>query len=124
MTNPGELKQASKLINTAAIAQYAAITDDYNPIHMDAEFAAKTEMGGIIAHGMLSLNLIWQALSATFGPDVVTRTVLDVRFTKPVRVDDVVTGGGSLREGTSGDYDVWVKNQNGETVIKGSAVID
>ena len=52
-------------------------------------FAATTPMQGVIAHGMLSLNLIWQTLRASLG-DVGAHTNLDVRFVKP---DEIVISG-------------------------------
>lgn len=122
-----ELSPRTKRIDREAIRRYAAITDDYNPIHVDPEFAAKTPMGGIIAHGMLSLNLIWQSLRATFGDNAAEGASLEIRFTRPVREDDVVTAGGeidraaSTREGRR--YRVWVRNQRGEAVIEGHVAI-
>ncbi len=53
-------------IDQAAINAYARITDDFNPIHTDPTFAATTPMGGVIAHGTMSLNLIWQMAAQNF----------------------------------------------------------
>ncbi|HYG85414.1 MAG TPA: MaoC family dehydratase [Azospirillum sp.] len=116
MTNA--LKAVSKRIDRAAIRLYADITNDFNPIHIDPEFARQTAMGGIIAHGMLSLNLVWQSLRESLGDDVAAGAVLDVRFVRPVREDDVVTAGGERRADGEG-FDVWVRNQKGEPVIVG-----
>lgn len=110
------LQTVSKRIDRAAIRLYAEITNDFNPIHVDPEFARQTAMGGIIAHGMLSLNLVWQSLRASLGEEYAAGAVLDVRFVRPVREDDVVTAGGERR---SEGFDVWVRNQNGEPVIVG-----
>jgi len=112
------LKAVSKRIDRAAIRLYADITNDFNPIHIDPEFARQTAMGGIIAHGMLSLNLVWQSLRESLGDDVAAGAVLDVRFVRPVREDDVVTAGGERRADGEG-FDVWVRNQKGEPVIVG-----
>jgi acyl dehydratase len=119
MVPPAELEPVSKRIDRAAIQLYAKISDDFNPLHLDPEFAATTPMKGIIAHGMLSLNLIWQSLRRALGDDD-TALALDVRFVRPVREDDVVTAGGA-RAGEG--YDVWVRNHHGETVIAGRAEI-
>jgi acyl dehydratase len=117
------LKTASKQVTFDTIMKYADVTNDYNPIHVDKDFAAKSPMKGIIAHGTMSVALIWQALGATLGPDVLNRTTLDIRFVKPVRIDDVVTGGGVLKDASNDVYDVWVKNQSGEINITGIATI-
>jgi 3-hydroxybutyryl-CoA dehydratase len=116
----GELARVSKLIDRAAIRLYAELTDDFNPIHLDPVFAAASPMKGIIAHGMLSVSLIWQSLARSLDP-AQAGTVLDIRFLKPVRENDVVTAGGAAV--APGCYEVWVKNQHGETVIGGTAAI-
>jgi len=122
MQLPAELTPASKRIDRPAIRAYAEVTGDFNPIHLDPEFAARTPMKGIIAHGMLSLNMIWQALAKSLGTDAIPRIDLDVRFIKPVRENDTVTGRGSLGADHA-SYDVWVETQTGEKVIAGTAAI-
>jgi 3-hydroxybutyryl-CoA dehydratase len=112
-------------VDRAAIRRYADITHDYNPIHLDPEFAAKTPMGGIIAHGMLSLSLIWQSLSESFEPDELSNIVLDVRFVRPVRENDWIESGGILKD-ARGVYEVWVRAESPgrqELVISGTATL-
>lgn len=117
------LQTASRVVDFQAILNYADVTNDYNPIHVDKEFAAKTPMGGVIAHGTMSLALIWQALRKTLGAELTSRVHLEIRFVRPVRIDDTVTGGGSLKSGSTDVYEVWVRNQKGEDVIAGTATI-
>lgn len=117
------LTSVSKTVDFPTIRAYADLTNDYNPIHVDHEFAAKSPMKGIIAHGTMSMNLIWQSLRKSLGNEAIEGISLEVRFVRPVREDDVVTGGGSEREGAPGTFDVWVRNQKGEPVIEGQAVL-
>lgn len=63
------LKTVRLVVDQETILRYARITGDFNPLHVDPELAAKSAMGGVIAHGTLSMNLIWQSLSMTFGND-------------------------------------------------------
>lgn len=119
-----QLKPSTKQVDFDTILKYAAVTNDYNPIHVDKEFAAKSPMGGIIAHGTMSVALIWQALRNTLGVDALNRVHLEIRFVQPVRIDDHVTGGGELRIGSTPPvYDVWVRNAREQDVIKGTATI-
>ncbi|MCW5656786.1 MAG: MaoC family dehydratase [Burkholderiaceae bacterium] len=119
-----QLKPSTKHVDFDTIMKYAAVTNDYNPIHVDREFAAKSPMGGIIAHGTMSVALIWQALKNTLGVDALNRVHLEIRFVQPVRIDDDVTGGGELRVGSTPPvYDVWVRNARGQDVIKGTATV-
>ena len=114
------LETVALLVDQAAILRYAAVSGDFNPIHIDPEFASKTEMGGVIAHGTLSLNLIWQALEQTLGREGIDTVDLDVRFRRPVRVGDRIEAGGALDE--NGErYRVWARNQDGVNIIEGTA---
>ena len=48
---------------------YCAASGDNNPLHWDAEFAAASQFGGVIAHGMLTLSLIARMMAAAYGRD-------------------------------------------------------
>ncbi|WP_372399567.1 MaoC family dehydratase [Azospirillum sp. HJ39] len=110
-------------VDSARIRAYAEATQDFNPIHLDRSFAETTGMKGIIAHGTMSLNLIWQSLTATFGSDRAARATLDVRFTAPVRELDVLTSGGVRRNPEGPVFAVWVRNADGIAVIEGTATL-
>lgn len=111
------LPESRKLVDRAAILAYAAITDDFNPLHVNEDFAVATPFGRPIAHGMLSLNLIWQSLRRGLG-DALPIT-LDVRFISPVPQDTLVTAGGQRR--SDGAWDVWARDADGQDVIVGIA---
>lgn len=110
-------------VDMPAILAYAEITDDFNPLHVDPEFAATTPMGGVIAHGTMSLNLVWQALAQTFGASAACTSTVDVRFARPVRVGDTVEAGGVESASHPGSFEVWVRNQDGIAVIEGTATV-
>ncbi|WP_168077898.1 MaoC family dehydratase [Caulobacter sp. SSI4214] len=87
----GMTAEKQVVVTEARIALFAEASDDFNPVHMDEAYAAKTAYRGRIAHGLLS---------ASFGSAVVG-TILPgagaiylsqtLAFHKPVRIDDVVT---------------------------------
>jgi acyl dehydratase len=116
-----DLTSVSLAVSMDSIRQYAEITDDYNPLHLDEAFAATTPMKGVIAHGTMSLSLIWQSLTATFGIDQIKDISVTIRFKKPVRPGDSLTARGTLIDGKPNTYNVWVENQNGDHVIEGKA---
>jgi acyl dehydratase len=112
-------------VDRACIRKYAHITRDTNPIHLDPDFAKATPMGGIIAHGTLSMSLIWQSLSQACGPSSEVVIQLSVRFLRPVREGDLVVAGGTLSD-PSGVYAVWARVEaatRSEVVISGTARI-
>lgn len=80
----------AKTVTEADIIAFAEITGDKNPVHLDADYAAKTIFKGKIAHGMLSAGYI----SAVFGIEMpgpgaiyVSQTL---NFRAPVRSGDRV----------------------------------
>lgn len=119
MGTVGALKTISFDVDFDKILKYANITKDNNPIHTDPEFAKTTPMGGIIAHGTMSLALIWQMIRLNFGPGSTANFSLDVRFIRPVRIGDSLIAGGEENE--DGTFHVWVSNQDGINVIDGRA---
>ena len=106
-------------ITQTGIEHYAELSDDYNPIHIDPVFAATTALGGTIAHGTLSLNLLLESIEQTFGMPLSGSHKLSVRFKAPVRDGDIVEVGGQPSDG--GNYDIWVRNHHGVAVIEGTA---
>jgi acyl dehydratase len=68
---------------------YAGASGDFNRIHYDHPFAVQKGLGGVIAHGMLTMAFAASCALEAFGPaSWVSR--IDARFTAPVRVGDVV----------------------------------
>jgi acyl dehydratase len=116
-----ELHPVKLAASADVVRAYAELTDDFNPIHVDPAFAAKTPMGGCIAHGTLSLGLLWQSLYGTLGVDAASRVELDMRFVKPVLVGETVEAGGRARESEPGCFDVWVRGADGVDRIAGTA---
>lgn len=114
-----KLIESSLTVDHSAIQKYAKITNDYNPIHVDPEFAKNTPFGDVIAHGTMSLSLIWQSATRSFGKDAVAVAKLNIRFSKPVRNGDTVTAGGLQSTDDPNRYEVFVKTQNDDVVIKG-----
>lgn len=59
---------------------YCEASGDHNPLHWDAQFAATTQFGGIIAHGMLTLALVSRMMAAAYGPAWAESGSLRTRF--------------------------------------------
>lgn len=121
MTLPSKLIEVSRTSDYASMKRFAELSNDYNPIHIDREFAANTPMKGLIAHGPVATIMIWQSLQKTLGADMLERVSLDLRFLKPVRENDTATAGGETRQGEADCFDVWVHNQHGDVIIQGTA---
>ncbi|MBP2150570.1 acyl dehydratase [Xanthobacter flavus] len=105
-----------------AVARYAELTRDFNPIHLNAEFAAGTSFGRPIAHGTLGLNLVIEALERTFGA-VPEDARLEVRFIAPVPVGATIRAGGHLTDEATGSYEIFVETASGERAVAGTCTI-
>ena len=133
MPTPFELKMGASLPTTSKhivqdnINRYAKASGDFNPIHIDADYARQTPLGGTVAHGMLILAYLSQMMTNAFGRDWLCSGKLNVRFRAPARPGDIITASGSIRRVEKGDgyqmidCEVLCRNQNGEPVITGDA---
>ncbi|OGK99635.1 MAG: dehydratase [Candidatus Rokubacteria bacterium RIFCSPHIGHO2_12_FULL_73_22] len=114
-------------IQQIQLTRYAGASGDFNPIHQDDEFAKAAGMGGVFAHGMLSMGFVAQALTDWAGAGTVRK--LGVRFAALVRLGDVVTCRGRVLARSSRadthlvDLEVWAENQRGEKVVAGKATL-
>lgn len=107
-------------VSTDSIRAYADLTDDYNPIHLDPAFAATTPMGGVIAHGTMSICLLWQAIFRSFDTATLAAAELDVRFVKPVRIGELLQAGGRADAEDPRLYTVWVRADDGADRLAGT----
>jgi 3-hydroxybutyryl-CoA dehydratase len=89
--NVGEIYTSNNIfIKQNQINKYAEASGDNNPIHLDEDFAQKSNFGGIVAHGMLILAQISELLTSIFGINWAINGHLDVRFRRPVYVKDSI----------------------------------
>jgi len=79
------LPEKSYIINRAALVAYANASGDQNPIHQDEVFAKSVGLENVIAHGMYTMGLVGQYVSAMAGSSSKVRE-FSARFTKPVVV--------------------------------------
>jgi len=135
MSTPVEFKEGAGLptlkknISQDNINLYAKASGDFNPIHIDADYARKTPLGGTVAHGMLILACVSQMMTNAFGRDWLSGGRLNVRFRAPARPGDVITVSGTIRRMEKGDgfqmidCDILCRNQNNEPIITGDAKV-
>lgn len=123
------LPSVVKHITQQEINLYAEASGDFNPIHIDEAFAAKTPLGGTIAHGMLILAYASEMMTKAFGKSWLEGGKLSVRFKAPARPQDTITVSGKIDsiefiEGTPYvNCSLECCNQKGEVVIIGGAVV-
>ena len=78
----------SRTVTESDIVLFCGISGDTNPIHLDREYAARTQFGGTIAHGMLSASFISTVIGTKLpGPGAIYVSQ-NCRFKAPVRAGD------------------------------------
>ena len=87
---PGMHATFSKTITEADIVLFAGVSGDNNAVHVNEEFAARTQFGGRIAHGFLTASVISAAVATRLpGPGTVY-LAQQMKFRAPVRPGDTV----------------------------------
>ena len=87
----GQTAETTHVVGAADIEAFAAVSGDYNPVHMDEAYAKTTTFGGRIAHGMLSAAYISAVLGNDLpGPGAIYLSQT-LNFRRPVKIGDVVT---------------------------------
>jgi acyl dehydratase len=76
-------------VTTVQLVRYAGASGDFNRIHYDQPFAVEAGLGGVIAHGMLTMAFMARAVGGWVGPRGRVRRI-SARFTSPVRPGDTV----------------------------------
>jgi 3-hydroxybutyryl-CoA dehydratase len=117
--------RVERTITQAQIDTYADASGDHNPIHVDAAFAATTPFGGTIAHGMLVLALIAEAMHEAEGEAWLTRGRMKVRFKAPTRPGNAVVATADVAKETvdAVEYTVQCARPDGEVLIEGRASV-
>lgn len=86
----GQTASMSKTVTEADIVLFAGITGDFNPAHIDEEYAQNSMFKGRIAHGMLSAGFISATLAMKLpGPGTIYLSQ-NMKFKAPVRIGDTV----------------------------------
>lgn len=119
------LPTVTKTITQEKIDAYALAGGDGNPLHIDPAFAANTQFGGTIAHGMLVLAYVSEMLTAAFGEDWPASGQLKVRFRAPARPGDTLTSSGTVTSVGGGKTlcAIECRNEGGEVLISGEAEV-
>jgi len=123
------VRELSRRVTQEGIRRYAEAAGDYNPIHLDEEYARTTPFGGTIAHGMLVLAYVSETMTAAFGRDWLASGRLKVRFRAPARPGDTLTVRAEPRRSrqvngqAAFEYGIECRNERGETLVSGTAEV-
>ena len=123
----GESASSERTISRREIELFAALSGDANPTHFDEAFAKTVNLKGVVAHSMLSVGLISYLLGNRLPGAGTVYLSQDLRFAAPVHVNDRVTATVVAKdkraEGRQVTFDCRCVNQDGATILSGTAVV-
>ena len=88
-----EWTTAARTVTETDVVNFAGMSGDWNPLHSDAEFAAKSMFGQRLAHGTLGLVLatgLTARLGIIDGTAIAARGIEEWKFKKPLFIGDTV----------------------------------
>ena len=114
-------------VDEEMVRKYAEITGDYNPLHFDAEFAAKTRFGRLMAQGGIATGLLHALVAMEMpGPGSVFMRQ-SWSFPAPVYIGDTLRAEATVKsvraKRNMAELEFEVKNQDGAVVLSGEALV-
>jgi 3-hydroxybutyryl-CoA dehydratase len=89
--NVGDSAEITKRMSLEMVTAFAGISEDFNPVHLDAEYASKSRYKAQIIHGLMASSLF----SGLFGTELPGEGCVyksqNIRFKRPIYVGDEVT---------------------------------
>ncbi|WP_371365434.1 (R)-specific enoyl-CoA hydratase [Sporomusa rhizae] len=123
----GDKASMAKTITEFDVYTFAGLTGDFNPVHINAEFAKNTMFKERIAHGMLSSGFISALLGTTLPGANTIYLGQELAFKAPVKIGDTVTATVEVIEKLEAKSRLILKttvtNQEGTVVIDGKATV-
>ncbi len=121
---PGHTESFSVSVTDEMLDSFRNITGDDNPFHRDDDFAKEHGFKGHVAFGMLTASFL-STLAGMYLPgekSIIQNT--EIKFMKPVYPGDTLTVSGTVAEKNDAfsvmKLKVFIKNQDGEKVLRGS----
>lgn len=121
----GQEAEASRCFTMEDVRQFAGLSGDNNPLHVDEEYAGKGRFGRCVVHGILVAGLISKVLGTQLPGEGSIYLEQNLSFRKPVYAGDTVTARARITEILTEKkiilLETNVYNQKGDCVILGTA---
>jgi acyl dehydratase len=121
----GQKATRSLTLTADHVKTFAALTGDYNPLHFDEAFTAKTKFKCLVVQGGLTTGLLHALVAMDMpGPGTVFLSQ-DWKFTAPVFIGDTITAEAEVMSVHPAkpvtQLKIMITRQNEETVLEGEA---
>jgi acyl dehydratase len=121
----GQRAERSLTLTSRHVQTFAELTGDYNPLHFDESFVARTKFGKLVVQGGLTTGLLHALVAMDMpGPGTVFLSQ-NWKFTAPVYIDDTITASAEVLSVHASkpvtQLAIRVTRQSGEVVLEGEA---
>lgn len=123
----GDFITETRFVNESDVQDFARVSGDINPIHLDDAYAAKTRFKKRIAHGMIAASFVSKIVGTRFpgyGSIYVSQTY---KFRNPIYIGDSIVAeirAIAVREDKPiVTLSTICRNQNGDVLLEGEAVV-
>jgi 3-hydroxybutyryl-CoA dehydratase len=125
--NVGDKASMSKTVSEYDVYTFAGLSGDFNPVHINAEFAKKSIFKERIAHGMFSAALISAVLGTALPGANTVYLAQELQFKAPVKIGDTITAEVEVLEKYDEKKRLVLRttciNQAGKVVLDGKATV-
>ena len=124
-----KIKSIKKLISEKMVRDYAEVSGDFNPIHLDENYAKKTDFKNKIVHGMLLISNITEIMFKNFGNSWNESGALKIKFRNPLPVNSCLITNLKIikfdknNDGTLFTCEVMCNDYDGNILISGIASV-
>lgn len=116
-----------KIIDEKLVRQFAELSGDQNPLHLDENYAKSTKFGGRIVHGML-LGSLFSALVGMLCPGFHCLYLSqNLRFRNPLKYNELIRVSGRVTDKSDATgiitLETIIKNNSGKVIVDGNAQV-
>ncbi|MEZ7500940.1 MaoC family dehydratase [Psychrobacter sp. Arc29] len=86
----GMKESSTHLITDEKIKAFAQLSEDYNPIHLDDEYAKSSKFGKRLAHGAMISSFFSSLFAMKLPGSGCIYVSQETKFKKPIFIDDIV----------------------------------
>jgi acyl dehydratase len=121
----GQRAERTLTLTPKHVQTFAELTGDYNPLHFEEAFAARTKFGKLVVQGGLTTGLLHALVAMDMpGPGTVFLSQ-NWKFTAPVYIGDTITASAEVLSVHASkpvtQLAIRVTRQSGEVVLEGQA---
>lgn len=121
----GQSASVRRTVTSEDIAAFAQLSGDYNALHLDSEFAARTEFARPVAHGFLHASLLSTLIGMKLPGCGALYLSQTIEFSAPVFIGDALEATATIdkidRETRIVELSTIISNQRGQAVLRGKA---